>query len=405
MVFWVNKKSSTDNVLVLARNGVLIASCDEEQADSVVEQLTNKKSPTEIFGKDNIEKVPFLAVTNIVSRNTDCDVYFYYKEGKKENDMDYEFSDEASRQQCLNALTKVLPENFKKNVSQQSALVAALPAFFSLLVGLGAGYLYFNKWRWVTVIVGGIWVALSLWQTYYRISKPPEVTRWGLKGKYIGKAWGKLKTGASFVVAAALVIGFSFSIPVEYGSTAILEKMEYEELDVDMLDTLLNRGADISLKNREGSAPLHLAIGWSESEVVKLLIARGADTQMLDGDGSSPLILAIEQNEEDIIWTLLNSGKPLGELRGMMKNVVYSELSAKLLDALVDHGLNINEQDEEGVNALKQALYEGSSEEFVQSLLERNVSSDFTMDNKSIEEYLKEADREDLRALFIEKNS
>lgn len=401
MKFWINKESSVSNVLILAKNGLLIADCKEELVEAVSEKLKNKTHPLEIFSKDDTHNVRFRDLTRIVSRNSDCDINFYYKPAKEEKDIDYSFEDEASRQACLKVLELILPENLQKTVTQQSAIVAALPPIGSLLVAIVSAILYFNIYRWLTIIIGGIWVLGSLYMVYFRYTKPPEVTRWNIKGKYISKTWGNLKAFAGYLSFAAFVVGYAWLEPAKYGPQAIVENMENEVLEPKDIDKLVSRGGDVNYKNENGNAPLHLAIEWDETQLIPALIEHGAETMMLNSDDLTPLMLAISEANEDAIEAILDTEKPVGSLKGAMPWVVSRELSLGVIDKLRARGLDINELNEDGQNSLQLALYASASRELVEGLLERGVSVDFDMDGQSIEKFLEENDREDLRDLFI----
>jgi hypothetical protein len=177
MKYWINKEQSVNNILILAKNGLLIADCEEEHSEQIDQQLKSGTHPVDLFGKDKTKKVRFDEITRIVSRNTDCDLAVYYKPAKDEKDVDYSFADETARRQCIKVLDIILPDTFKKDITQQSAIVAAFSPFISLLIGLLAWWLYFNIFRWLCIIVGSIWIAFSAYMIYYRFSKPPEVTR------------------------------------------------------------------------------------------------------------------------------------------------------------------------------------------------------------------------------------
>ncbi|KAL3673423.1 hypothetical protein V7S43_001135 [Phytophthora oleae] len=73
---------------------------------------------------------------------------------------------------------------------------------------------------------------------------------------------------------------------------------------------LLQAGAKYSIKNVNGSIPLHHAC-YSEkpnAEVVKLLIEAGSDVNALDEQGYSPLIVAAKKNQTEAIDFLRKHG-------------------------------------------------------------------------------------------------
>jgi len=52
-----------------------------------------------------------------------------------------------------------------------------------------------------------------------------------------------------------------------------------------MVEELLDRGADLNLRSKNGQTALMLAIGEGKSEIAQLLIHRGADLSPVDALG------------------------------------------------------------------------------------------------------------------------
>ncbi|MEZ6138856.1 MAG: ankyrin repeat domain-containing protein [Pirellulaceae bacterium] len=90
------------------------------------------------------------------------------------------------------------------------------------------------------------------------------------------------------------------------GNTPVHTATWYEKLDV--LDVLLERGADINCRNREGTAPIHEAAAFHCVDFLESIIKRGADVDQLDGNGRSPLHHAVENNNELHICALISAG-------------------------------------------------------------------------------------------------
>lgn len=353
MKFWINKDAAVDNVLILAKNGVLIAECEEEHVEAVAQKLAGKMHPLDIFGKDKTKKIPFRDITRLVSRNTDCDLIISFKPDKEEKEEDYTFETEQARRECLKVLDIILPEHFKKSVTQQSAIMAALPPLLSLVLAGFASWLYFDIYRWLTIIIGGLWIAGSLYMLYYRFSKPPEVTRWTLKGKYISKTWNNLKAFVGYLAFAAVVIGWALAQPKSYGPQAVVENMLHDELEAEDIGELVKRGGDVNYRADNGSAPLHLAIEWEENHLIPVLIEHGADTAMPDADDMTPMMVAIRYSNEPAVNAILDSGKPFGALDDFASDLLDAEFSAGTLARLRERGVDIPEPEEEAAEALE----------------------------------------------------
>ena len=57
----------------------------------------------------------------------------------------------------------------------------------------------------------------------------------------------------------------------------------------EITELLINNGADLNVKDREGLTPLHYAVYEGHKEVVALLIAKGADVNPKNKDDETPL--------------------------------------------------------------------------------------------------------------------
>jgi ankyrin repeat protein len=68
---------------------------------------------------------------------------------------------------------------------------------------------------------------------------------------------------------------------------------------------LMRKGTPVNALNRSGEAALHTASWHGRTEIVKLLLDNGANPELKKADGASPLSLASGQNHSQIV-TLLN---------------------------------------------------------------------------------------------------
>ena len=115
--------------------------------------------------------------------------------------------------------------------------------------------------------------------------------------------------------------------------------------------------------SQPGKTPLHLAVQWSDQEVVKQLIDRGADVSARDDDGLTPLQwLRVRTRDRYYV----NDSK-------FIKNV---------LDLLLSKGAEIDSQDIQGKTILNSsALYylygyeSWKSQEFIELLIERGANA------------------------------
>ena len=76
---------------------------------------------------------------------------------------------------------------------------------------------------------------------------------------------------------------------------------------IEAAELLLQHGADIHGRNRDGNTALHVAVSLGRAEIAELLIKKGADVKTKNGDGATPIdMLAVPWEMIEII------SKPLG---------------------------------------------------------------------------------------------
>lgn len=76
--------------------------------------------------------------------------------------------------------------------------------------------------------------------------------------------------------------------------------------DIDEVQCLLNKGADINTANVDGLTALHQAVIDENLEMVQFLLSNGADVDAQDNEGWTPLMAGISCNFLDIVRYLLS---------------------------------------------------------------------------------------------------
>ena len=77
---------------------------------------------------------------------------------------------------------------------------------------------------------------------------------------------------------------------------------------INVIELLLEKGADHALADRNGQTPLHLAAMWGRKDVVQLLLNAGADHNKANDLGYTPLHFAAPNEHKDVVELLLNAG-------------------------------------------------------------------------------------------------
>ena len=300
MKHWVDRSSETDNVIVVGDTAIFVGSCDEEVYDNIDQQLASQKTPIEVLGTDDLKTIPFGQIQSVVSRSTDDDVDVAYKAKKEIEDASLFFGSNEDKHAFVATLEAYLPDHLVKREIRQSVLGAALSPAISLALSLAAIYLFMNKLRWATIIVGGVWALGSLIMLVSRASSPPTVTRWTVGGRYVRKLWTGVKTAFSFLTLA-VIIAFAYeTIPDNWGPQSIYDQLQLDTLSADSVTKLVERGADIDYKDEVGDSVLSIALQWGETDIAAALINAGASLDM-QIDGMTPLEYAEENRYDDVL--------------------------------------------------------------------------------------------------------
>jgi len=59
--------------------------------------------------------------------------------------------------------------------------------------------------------------------------------------------------------------------------------------NLDMVSFLIDKGANVEIKSKEGKTPLHLAVEEAKQNIINLLLDRGADIEAKNNDGRTPM--------------------------------------------------------------------------------------------------------------------
>jgi len=92
------------------------------------------------------------------------------------------------------------------------------------------------------------------------------------------------------------------------GHTPLHIAVEYENLD--MVQLLLNKNANINATNKDGDTPLHIAVENENLDMIPLLLEKGANVNAENKDGYTPLHIADEDENLDMIQLLNQTAVP-----------------------------------------------------------------------------------------------
>jgi ankyrin repeat protein len=132
----------------------------------------------------------------------------------------------------------------------------------------------------------------------------------------------------------------------------------------EIVEILLGAGADGNLKDKQGVQPLIYAIRPGNVETVKVLVKAkvNLDTKVIPSDPYMPdgaaLNLALERHADDIVDVLIDAGADPNVRDRRGKTALMSaagDLIVGLLRKLLQHGADVNAQDESRWSALMHA--------------------------------------------------
>lgn len=317
MQYWIDQGSEDKNVVVMSDSSIFIGSCDKENYDRVNHQLLEQKSPIEVLGSDDLKVIPFSQIQSMISRSTDTSVDINYKAKKDIEELSIFFFNVEEKDGFVSASESFMPDHLEKIEYKQSTLVAIISPLLSLALSGLSIYLFLNKFRWLTVIVGGLWLLASVYMLISRVTAPPTIIRWSIAGRYFRKMWSGVKTGFSYAFLALIIAGVHSKFPDNYGEKSIYQQVKDDSLEISEITQLLERGADINYKNKQGESSLLIALSWYQDDLAIALIEAGADLSI--NNDQSPLKEAI-YNDYDIrvIEKMLQKGASLEfDIEGM----------------------------------------------------------------------------------------
>jgi serine/threonine-protein phosphatase 6 regulatory ankyrin repeat subunit B len=144
------------------------------------------------------------------------------------------------------------------------------------------------------------------------------------------------------------------------GTTALLLATSTEEPQVEVIQVLLDRQANIEIGNLNGRTPLISAAGYGDTEIVDLLLRYDADVGHANNKGATPLHLAVYANSMVCAHMLLTQGADLNaaDVNGNSPLMLAfrCEDSDDMVAMLLDMKANVNSVSANGLTVLHRAI-------------------------------------------------
>ncbi len=145
------------------------------------------------------------------------------------------------------------------------------------------------------------------------------------------------------------------------GNTALLIAVSWDQAAI--VNYLISKGANVNERNGEHAdetALYHACARGVDVEIIKSLLDAGADLSIKDKDGFSPFYAAVDEENIEIVKYLLTRGADVHELNGVNNlTALFPAANNGNLDianVLIDAGININAKDNEGLSAIYEAF-------------------------------------------------
>jgi ankyrin repeat protein len=138
---------------------------------------------------------------------------------------------------------------------------------------------------------------------------------------------------------------------------------------------LLDKGASIEKIRSGRSTALHIAVESGDVETIQLLLDRGASLEEVDSDGSTALHIAVERGDVDTVQLLLDKGASLKNVDSNRPTALHIAVGWGDFDTiqlLLDRGASLEEVDSDGSTALHIAVESGGVDT-VQLLLDKGA--------------------------------
>lgn len=131
---------------------------------------------------------------------------------------------------------------------------------------------------------------------------------------------------------------------------------------------ITNDNTAINLQNKHCDSPLHIAVKYSDPDIVRLLLEASANVNAKNNDGETPLHIAARYSDLDIVILLLdnfadvhvknNDGKTAlhRALAGINTSATMAKKVADITNLLIARKADINSKDDKGYTPFNHAI-------------------------------------------------
>ena len=160
------------------------------------------------------------------------------------------------------------------------------------------------------------------------------------------------------VLQAIIDHGADVNATSKNSATALM--IAYEKRYVGAIRILLKAESDTNIVRKDGCTCLMIAVyEHCSDEVLQAIIDHGADLNATSKNNATALIIACEKRHVDAIHVLLKAGSDTNIVRkdgcACLMIAVYEHCSDEVLQAIIDHGTDVNAINKHSATALMSA--------------------------------------------------
>ena len=135
--------------------------------------------------------------------------------------------------------------------------------------------------------------------------------------------------------------------------------------DVEIIKLLLDAGAEVNKRASLGQTPIYQAswLGNNSVEVIEALVQVGADVNIPGIGGAPPLAIALQSNRIPVVQTLIKAGADVNRTDRGGQTPIFEASTQEMISILTTAGADINLADKDGNTPLHNAIYHRFAEE------------------------------------------
>jgi ankyrin repeat protein len=155
---------------------------------------------------------------------------------------------------------------------------------------------------------------------------------------------------------------------VDADGSSALAIVVHEGRNPSLVRLLLERGAATEVAYQGDRTPLAIAASRGRSDLLQILLEHGAGVEAKDSHGRTPLATAVMRDDTGMVAQLVSNGADVSSGAPLLTAAAGGQQA--MVEVLLDHGADINVQGPDGRTALHEAVYR-EDEPFIRFLLQR----------------------------------